>query len=166
MSWDNYRRQDEYFAQPRESTTWRYFKVGLGLMLGMATVWVIYMVVVGTFITHTVNDMQVQTTNRLQAQVEKIKIQAEQQKLAAEQAAVRKAQERKDLQRQQLEAAEAEMRERKTKEAAWEQFYHKRAECENPATSAVFVECGNEHMRAQRKFEQQWEARKQQATAM
>lgn len=160
MSWDNYRRQDEYFVQPRESTTWRYFKVGLGLMLGMATVWVIYMLVVGTLITHTVNEMQVQTTHRINAQVERLKIQAQQQKFAAEQEAARKAQVRRDLQHQQLEAAEAEMRERRAKEAAWERFYQKRAECENPATSAVFVECGNEHMRAQRKFEQQWDARK------
>jgi len=166
MSWDNYRRQDEYFAKPRESTTWRYFKVGLGLMLGMGTVWAIYIMVVGTFITSTVNDMQVQTINRMNAQVEKIKIQAQQQKQAAEQEAIRKAQERASLQRQQLEAEEAAMRERHAKEAAWAQFYKKRAECENPATSAVFVECGNEYMRAQRRFEQQWEARKQQGTAM
>lgn len=67
------------------------------------------------------------------------------------------AQERADLQRQQLEAAESEMRERQAKEAAWERFYKKRTECENPPTSAEFVECANEYMRAQRKFEQQWE---------
>lgn len=166
MNWDNYRRQDEYFEKPRESTTWRYFKVGLGLMLGMGTVWAIYVMVVSTFVMGTVKDMQEQTTHRVNAQVEKIRIQAQQQKLAAEQETVRKAQERADLQRQQLEAAEAEMRERQAKEAAWERFYKKRAECENPPTNAVFVECGNEYMRAQRKFEQLWEARKQQATAM
>lgn len=165
MSWDNYRQQEEYFAQPRESTTWRYFKVGLGLMLGMATVWLIYLMVVGTVISHTVNDMQVRTLNTVNAQVEKIRVQAEQRKIATEQEALRKAEERRALQRQQLEAAEAEMRERQAKEAAWERFYHKRAECENPPNNSVFVECGNEYMRAQRNFEHQWEAGKQKAEA-
>lgn len=161
MSWDNDRRQDEYFAKPRESTTWRYFKVGLGLMLGMATVWSIYVMVVSTFVMGTVKEMQVQTTQNINTQLEKIKLQAEQRKLAVEQEAARKAQLSAQLQRQQMEAAEAEMRERQAKEAAWSQFYKKRAECENPATNTIFVECGNEYMRAQKKFEHQWEAKKQ-----
>lgn len=161
MSWDNFRRHDQYFDEPRESTTWRYFKVGLGLMLGMGVAWVIYMVVVGTFVVGTVNQMQVQTTARINAQAEKIKTEALQLKQAAEYAVNREAREREEQQRRQQEAAEAARRERLAKEAAWQKFYKKRPECENLASNEVFVECGNEYMRAQRKFEQEWEARKQ-----
>jgi uncharacterized membrane protein YhiD involved in acid resistance len=161
MSWDNHRRQDSYFDEPKESTTWTYFKVGLGLMLGMGVAWVIYMFVVGTFVAGTVNQMQVQTTERINAQAEKVKFQALQLKEAAENAVNSEAREREEQQRLQREAAEAERRERLAKEAAWQKFYKKRPECENLTSNEVFVECGNEYMRAQRKFDQVWEARKQ-----
>lgn len=158
MSWDNHRRQDAYFDEPKESTTWTYFKVGLGLMLGIGVAWVIYMVVVGTFVLGTVNEMQVQTTQQINAHAEKVKVQALQLKQAAEDRIYREAREKEEQQRRQQEAAEAERRERLAKEAAWQKFYKKRPECDNYTTNEVFVECGNEYMRAQRKFEQQWEA--------
>jgi hypothetical protein len=161
MSWDNYRRQDAYFEKSRESTTWRYFKVGLGLMLGMGVAWAIYMFAVGTFVLGTVNEMQVQTTQQLNAHAEKVKLQALQLKQVAEDRIYREAREKEEQQRRQQEAAEAERRERLAKEAAWQKFYKKRPECGNFTTNEVFVECGNEHMRAQRQFEQQWEAKKQ-----
>lgn len=161
MSWDNYRRSDEYSDRPRDSTTWRYFKIGLGLMLGMGVAWAIYMMVVGTFVASTVNEMQVQTTQRINAQAEKVRFQALQLKQAAEDLVNHEAREREEQQRRQQEAEEAERRERLAKEAAWKQFYKKRPECDNFTTNELFVECGNDHMRAQRLFEQQWEARKQ-----
>lgn len=160
MSWDSHRRQDGYFDEPKESTTWTYFKVGLGLMLGVGVAWVIYMLVVGTFVAGTVNQMQVQTTERINAQAEKVKLQALQLKLAAEAAVNSEAREREEQQRRQQEAAEAARLEQIAKEAAWKQFYKKRPECDNFTSNEVFVECGNEHMRAQRQFEQMWEARR------
>ena len=105
MSWDNHRRQDAYFDEPKESTTWTYFKVGLGLMLGIGVAWVIYMVVVGTFVLGTVNEMQVQTTQQINAHAEKVKVQALQLKQAAEDRIYREDREKEEQQRRQQEAA-------------------------------------------------------------
>lgn len=177
MDWDNHRQERQYFEKPPESTTWKYFKVGLGLMLGITVAWLIYAVIVGSWVMGAANEMQKQNINTMNAHVERIRIQSEQIRLNAERQVAEnrrieqlklqyEAQERAERNRQQLQAAEMEMQERQAKEAEWERFYKKRVECDNPASNAALVECGNEYMRAQRKFELQWEAKRQQGLGM
>lgn len=45
------------------------------------------------------------------------------------------------------------------KELAWEKFYKKSKTCGHPLTTADLVECGNEYMRARKRFEAAWEKR-------
>jgi hypothetical protein len=46
----------------------------------------------------------------------------------------------------------------KKKDQAWAAFYSAPASCEHPADWSAQVECGNLYMRAQKLFEQRWEA--------
>lgn len=45
------------------------------------------------------------------------------------------------------------------KELAWEKFYKRSKVCETPPTTADLIECGNEYMRARKRFEIAWEKR-------
>ena len=38
------------------------------------------------------------------------------------------------------------------REQAWNAYYRKPKHCNDPATMAVMVECGHEHIRAKRRF--------------
>lgn len=44
----------------------------------------------------------------------------------------------------------------KKREQAWSAFYTVPAICHNPATTAIFNACADEHIRAKREFEQQY----------
>lgn len=70
-------------------------------------------------------------------------VQAQQAIVAAEQAAIK------------LRAAKAE---------AWEKFFTKSSECENPPTMSIMSNCANIAIRAKRQFEEQWSALHQNGT--
>jgi hypothetical protein len=61
-----------------------------------------------------------------------------------------------DQQRAQVEAQQKATEEAALKEELWSQYYKKSPECAANAT----VSCGNEYIRAQKKFDQQWDAGK------
>jgi hypothetical protein len=46
----------------------------------------------------------------------------------------------------------------KKKDLAWAAFYAAPASCEHPADWSAQVECGNQYMRAKKRFEERWEA--------
>jgi Protein of unknown function (DUF2726) len=47
----------------------------------------------------------------------------------------------------------------KSKDLAWAAFYSAPASCEHPADWAAQVECGNQYMRAKKRFEERWAMR-------
>lgn len=64
------------------------------------------------------------------------------------------------LQIERERARQAEEAERfYQKELAWEKFYKRSKVCETPPTTADLIECGNEYMRARKRFEIVWEKR-------
>lgn len=67
---------------------------------------------------------------------------------SAEESALRK--------QQTLQAADALQ---KKKDLAWAAFYSAPASCEHPADWSAQVECGNQYMRAKKRFEEQWASR-------
>lgn len=60
-----------------------------------------------------------------------------------------------EYKRQQVADAQVKEEERRRMEAAWSRYYQKPARCERPKP-ADLVECGNDHIRARRKFDEQW----------
>lgn len=59
--------------------------------------------------------------------------------------------------RSELAAARLEQQEAARKEAAWAAFFQPKKACDDPPDSATLVECGNDHIRAKREFEERWE---------
>ena len=59
--------------------------------------------------------------------------------------------------RMEMATARLEQQEAARKEAAWQAFFQPRKVCDNPPDSATLVECGNDHIRAKREFEDRWE---------
>jgi hypothetical protein len=57
------------------------------------------------------------------------------------------------LKQQALQAANVLQ---KKKDLAWAAFYSAPASCEHPADWSAWVECGNQYMRAKKRFEEQW----------
>lgn len=57
-----------------------------------------------------------------------------------------------------FEAEQAAIKLRAAKADAWEKFYRKSPECENPPTMNAMGDCANVAIRAKRQFEEQWNA--------
>lgn len=168
-----------FFTKPDKKNDANLIKIGLAIA-GIFFIFVIFTshkTSLQASSNQTRNASESNLWQRSQSIGESYKAQAERQRITAEQEAAEKrriaefqkqyeAQERIRRNQQKLEAIEAEKNERQAKEAAWERYYKKRAECESPASNIVLVECGNEYMRAKQKFEQQWELQKQQTAGM
>lgn len=115
-------------------------KVALGIFLGGVLLWAAYEYRERYVAQQVLAELEA-TTQRASAQYD------------AAAAARRRLQVERDRElREQREAsAEREVAERR-KESAWRQFYQPSPEC----VAAASVQCGNEHIRARREFEQQY----------
>lgn len=91
---------------------------------------------------------------------EHFRLQADQQRRQSAEAA-RAVQQAKDeraraaglAEREKWEAQKVAEVEARRKETAWERYYKRPASCEN-AQGDAFIECGNHHIRARRKFDE------------
>jgi Protein of unknown function (DUF2726) len=63
-----------------------------------------------------------------------------------------------ELATQRQQAFQAANALQKKKDLAWAAFYTAPASCEHPADWSAQVECGNQYMRAKKRFEERWEA--------
>ena len=80
---------------------------------------------------------------------------ARNQQLAAQQ---REAQNAAAAKRDQAARDMATLQAEQEKEKAWQNYYHQSDKCEHATDWNVTVECGNEHIRAKRAFEEKWKA--------
>jgi len=70
----------------------------------------------------------------------------------------RQAQESAASQREQAARDMATLQAEQEKEKAWQQYYQPSDKCQHATDWNVSVECGNEHIRAKRAFEEKWRA--------
>ena len=70
----------------------------------------------------------------------------------------RQAQESAASQREQSARDMATLQAEQEKEKAWQQYYQPSDKCQHATDWNVSVECGNEHIRAKRAFEEKWRA--------
>ena len=80
---------------------------------------------------------------------------ARNQQLAAK---PREEQESATAKREQAARDLATLQAEQEKEHAWQNYYHPSDKCEHATDWNVTVECGNEHIRAKRAFEEKWRA--------
>lgn len=97
---------------------------------------------------------------QVQQMSEQSRRQAEQQRLERERIARLRAEAAAAQQRAQAQAAQAAREEAERRERAWNAYYRKPRHCDDPTTMAVMVECGNEHIRAKRRFDELYDAGK------
>jgi aspartate/methionine/tyrosine aminotransferase len=161
MDWDNYKPERHYFQKPQD-TTGVAIKIGIAVFVAITAAWAIreaYLYWMLKQFAEAAQRSAAQISERSQQQLLMLQHQ-QQQRMAAEALRNRQdAEARAEMQRRDLESMENAARERQRKEVAWEKFYKKRIECENPVSNLVFVECTNEYMRAKQRFEREWKSK-------
>lgn len=141
------------------------FKIGLAIFLALTLSWGVrtlylqwMMQEIGNAFVHSAEEIQVRNQENLRRlQVEQAARMAEMEtrRALAEQQKAQADLERTRLLQAQNEALETARQEESIKAKTWEKYFRPRAECVNPQT-VQFVECGNDYIRAKRRFEEDW----------
>lgn len=127
------------------------------LFIGVVVVTILSRFLMFEYVNSTVEGQFTNVITSIQTQAAKSAEAAQQYQLAVERERTRQkelelaaTQERIKIQQDAAQLAKA-------KELAWNKYYHRPKKCENPSTNDVLIECGNYHIREDRKFEAAWE---------
>lgn len=125
--------------------------------IGVVVVTILSRLLMIEYFTRTVEGQFTNVISSIQTQAARSTEAAQQYQLAVERERTRQkelefaaTQERIKVQQDAAQLAMA-------KELAWNKYYHRPKKCENPSTNDVLIECGNYHIREDRKFEAAWE---------
>lgn len=125
--------------------------------IGVVVVTILSRLLMIDFFTRTVEGQFTNAISSIQSQAARSAEAAQQNQLAVERERTRQkalelaaTQERIKVQQDAVQLAKA-------KELAWNKYYKRPKKCENPSTNEVLIECGNYHIREDRKFEDVWE---------
>lgn len=146
-----------WMEQPNDRATW---SIAVGVAVGVIAAGVVLFVAQRWYAQYEMRQalaaIQAQTKATAEAIERRQVIERERREAAAE----RRRQDLADQQRATAAAAFAQQREQQRREDAWANFYRRPERCVQPADTAVFTECANEHVRARRRFEELWAAGK------
>lgn len=136
-------------------------KIALGVASGLVIAGIAWLTI-SAYIAKAAVEQITATSKNISTQIQK-NTEAATQKQREHQARIEA--ERREVKAQELkaqqaiiEAEQAAIKLRATKAEAWERFYKKSPECENPPTMNAMGDCANVAIRAKRQFEEQWSA--------
>lgn len=125
-------------------------KIALGVASGLVIAGIAWLIISAYIVKTTAEELSKISQNA----VERIQKNAE---ASAQKQREVKAQELK-IQQEIIESEQAAIELRIAKTKAWNKFYKKSPECENPPTMNIMGDCANIAIRAKRQFEEQWNA--------
>lgn len=136
-------------------------KIALGVASGLVIAGIAWLTI-SAYIAKTALEEITKSSQNISTQIQK-NTEAAVQKQREHQAHIESEQREvkaRELKAQQaiFEAEQAAIKIRATKAEAWERFYKKSPECENPLTMNAMGDCANVAIRTKRQFEEQWNA--------
>ncbi|MES2364717.1 MAG: hypothetical protein V4563_02400 [Pseudomonadota bacterium] len=125
--------------------------------IGVVVVTILSRFLMFEYVTSTVEGQFTNVISSIQSQAARSAEAAQQNQLAVERERTRQKELELAATQERIKVQQDAAQLAKAKELAWNKYYKRPKKCEDLSTNDVLIECGNYHIREEKKFEAVWE---------